>query len=42
MNWKYLIVFASLTIILAVVNNIRQPDAKAVDWIGGQEILQEP
>lgn len=42
MNWKYLIGFSLLTIMLAVVNNLRQPDAKAVDWIGGQKLLEEP
>ena len=31
-----------LSVILAVVNNIRQPEERKVAWIGGQEVLAKP
>lgn len=41
-NWKYLMALGLLSVIFAVVNNLRQPPERKVEWIGGQEILAKP
>ena len=42
LNWVFIIALTLFCIALAVVNNIRVDDAKSVDWIGSQEILEKP
>ncbi len=42
LNWIVLLGIAAFSIALAIVNNIRVDDAKSVDWIGSQEILEKP
>jgi hypothetical protein len=42
LNWKYLGLVLGLVFLFAIINNIRQPEERAVQWIGSQEILQEP
>ena len=42
LNWIILLGIAAISIALAIVNNIRVDDAKSVDWIGSQEILEKP
>jgi len=39
---RYLLIFAFLVLILAVVNNLRSPASRSVSWIGSQEILEKP
>jgi hypothetical protein len=40
LNLKFLIALGLFCIAAAVVNNIRAPEGKSVEWIGGQEILK--
>jgi len=42
LNWIVLLGLAAFSIALAIVNNIRVDDAKSVEWIGSQEILEKP
>ena len=47
LNWIVLLgiaafSIAAFSIALAIINNIRVDDAKSVDWIGSQEILEKP
>ena len=42
LNWIVLLSIAAFSIALAIINNIRVEDAKSVDWIGSQEILEKP
>ena len=42
LNWVFIVALTLFCIALAVVNNIRVDDAKSVDWIGSQEILEKP
>ena len=42
LNWIVLLGIAAFSIALAIINNIRVDDAKSVDWIGSQEILENP
>ncbi|WP_298768883.1 hypothetical protein [uncultured Fibrobacter sp.] len=42
LNWIILLGIAAFCIALAVINNIRVDDAKSVEWIGSQEILEKP
>ena len=42
LNWIVLLGIAAFSIVLAIINNIRVDDAKSVDWIGSQEILEKP
>ena len=42
LNWIVLLGIAAFCIVLAIINNIRVDDAKSVDWIGSQEILEKP
>lgn len=42
LNWIVLLGIAAFSIALAIINNIRVDDAKSVDWIGSQEILEKP
>jgi hypothetical protein len=41
LNLKFLIALGLFCIAAAVVNNIRAPEGKSVEWIGGQEILKK-
>ena len=42
LNWIVLLGIAAFSIVLAIINNIRVDDAKSVNWIGSQEILEKP
>ena len=42
LNWIVLLGIAAFSIALAIINNIRVDDAKAVDWIGTQDVLEKP
>ena len=42
LNWIVLLGIAAFSSALAIINNIRVDDAKSVDWIGSQEILEKP
>ena len=42
LNWIVLLGLAAFSIALAIINNIRVDDAKSVEWIGSQEILEKP
>ena len=42
LNWIVLLGIAAFSIALAIINNIRVDNAKSVDWIGSQEILEKP
>ena len=42
LNWIVLLGIAAFSIALAIINNIRVDEAKSVDWIGSQEILEKP
>ncbi|GHV11914.1 hypothetical protein AGMMS49938_03470 [Fibrobacterales bacterium] len=39
---RYLVVLGALCVVAAVVNNLRVPQEKQVEWIGGQEVLEKP
>lgn len=41
-HWKYLVLASILSVVFAVVNNLRQPEERKVEWIGGQEVLPAP
>ncbi len=41
-NWKYLAIVAVLAVLFAIVNNLRQPVERKVEWIGGQDVLAKP
>jgi len=42
LNWVALLAIAILSIILAVVNNIRVDEAQSVEWIGSQDVMEKP
>ena len=42
LNWIVLLCIAAFSIALAIINNIRVDDAKSVDWIGTQDVLEKP
>ena len=42
LNWIALLGIAAFSIALAIINNIRVDDAKSVDWIGTQDVLEKP
>lgn len=42
LNWVFIIALTLFCIAMAVVNNIRVDDAKSVNWIGSQEVLEKP
>jgi len=42
LNFKFLIGLMLFCILAAVVNNVRAPEGKSVEWIGGQEVLEKP
>lgn len=41
-NLKFLIGLAVFCLLAAVVNNLRAPEGKAVEWFGTQDILEKP
>jgi len=41
-NIKFLIGLGLFCILAGIVNNLRAPEGKAVEWIGGQEVLEKP
>jgi len=42
LNIKFLIGLGLFCILAAIVNNLRAPEGKSVEWIGGQEVLEKP
>ena len=42
LNWIVLLGIAAFSIALAIINNIRVDDAKSVNWIGTQDVLEKP
>jgi len=42
LNWIVLLGIAAFSIALAIINNIRVDEAKSVDWIGTQDVLEKP
>jgi len=42
LNWIVLLGIAAFSIALAIINNIRVDNAKSVDWIGTQDVLEKP
>ena len=42
LNWIVLLGIAAFSIALAIINNIRVDDAKSVDWICTQDVLEKP
>ena len=42
LNWIVLLGIAAFSIALAIIHNIRVDDAKSVDWIGTQDVLEKP
>jgi hypothetical protein len=42
LNFKFLIGLGLFCVLAAAVNNIRAPEGKSVEWIGGQEVLERP
>lgn len=41
-HWKFLFLFTAFCIALAIVNNLRVSDDKAVEWFGTQQVLEKP
>jgi hypothetical protein len=41
-SFKFIIGLGLFCILAAIANNMRAPEGKAVEWIGGQEILEKP
>lgn len=39
---RVLLAIVGLALVLAVLNNIRVPEANKVSWFGGQQILVKP
>jgi len=42
LNIKFIIGLGLFCVLAAVVNNLRAPEGKSVEWIGGQEVLEKP
>jgi hypothetical protein len=42
LNIKFLVGLGLFCILAAIVNNLRAPEDKSVEWIGGQEVLEKP
>jgi len=42
LNIKFLIGLGLFCLIAAVVNNLRAPEGKSVEWFGVQEVLEKP
>jgi len=42
LNIKFLIGLGLFCLLAAIVNNLRAPEDKSVEWIGGQEVLEKP
>jgi hypothetical protein len=41
-SFKFIIGLGLFCILAAIANNMRAPEGKSVEWIGGQEILEKP
>ena len=41
-NWKLLFIFAAACILLAIINNFRVGEARSVEWIGTQQVMEKP
>jgi hypothetical protein len=39
---KFIIGLGVFCVLAAVVNNLRVPEGKSVEWIGGQKVLEKP
>jgi hypothetical protein len=42
LNLKFLLGLGLFCILVAVANNLRVPEDKSVEWIGGQKVLEKP
>jgi len=42
LNLKFIFGLGLFCILAAVANNLRAPEDKSVEWIGGQEVLEKP
>jgi hypothetical protein len=42
LNLKFIIGLGLFCIIAAIVNNLRMPQDKSVEWLGGQAVLEKP
>ncbi|GEM_PF-836395 len=42
LNWKVLLGIAAFSILCAIVNNLRAPEDKSVEWWGSQDIMEKP
>jgi hypothetical protein len=42
LSFKFIIGLGLFCILAAVANNLRAPEGKSVEWVGGQEILEKP
>jgi hypothetical protein len=42
LNIKFIIGLWLFCILAAIANNLRAPEGKSVEWIGGQEVLEKP
>ena len=42
LSFKFIIGLGLFCVLAAIANNLRAPEGKAVEWIGGQEILEKP
>jgi len=42
LNFKFIIGLGIFCILAAIVNNLRAPEGKSVEWIGGQAVLEKP
>ncbi|MDR1811269.1 MAG: hypothetical protein LBQ87_00395 [Candidatus Fibromonas sp.] len=42
LNIRFLLGLGLFCVFAAVANNLRAPEDKSVEWIGGQEVLEKP
>ncbi|MCL2282817.1 MAG: hypothetical protein FWC26_05820 [Fibromonadales bacterium] len=42
LNLKFLVGLGLFCLLAAIVNNLRAPEGKSVEWIGGQKVLERP
>lgn len=42
LNLKFLIGLAAFCLLAAIVNNLRAPEGKSVEWFGTQDVLEKP
>jgi len=42
LNLWFLVGLSLFCLLAAIVNNLRAPEGKSVEWIGGQKVLEKP